>query len=426
MRHFLRRICAALLLATTLAMPHTLCAIASQEDTDGDGIPNVIEDSNGNGIVDNNETDPLNADTDGGGESDGTEVTGKRNPRNPNDDLTFDGDGDGLAAGIEVLRGSDPTRPDTDDDGIDDAHDPFPTDARYRTDANSNGLPDEWEVVMRLDTVSLQTRTDDPDGDGLLNIEELARNTNPLRSDTDGDGINDAAEIDHGNNPRENPCLSYAEPERTFVDVPVNHWASSAIRTLQGTTVYDSIHIVVGYDEGGTSYFLPDRPVTRYEFVKMLLLSGCRKPSAYPDPDLPVFSDAPKSTPPGESADAAMRRLIIYSAAYDEVLVGYPDGSVRPDAPINRAEAVMMLIRMLQSREAFTESSEAPTFPDTDPLAWYSPAVSSAAERDIVRGYDDGTFRPSAFITRAEAAVIISRSMRQNPFINGYVLPEER
>jgi hypothetical protein len=55
-------------------------AINATQDTDGDGIPDVEEDANGNHTVDGGETDPYNADTDSGGESDGSEKAAQRNP----------------------------------------------------------------------------------------------------------------------------------------------------------------------------------------------------------------------------------------------------------------------------------------------------------------------------------------------------------
>jgi hypothetical protein len=44
-------------------------------DTDGDGVPDGIEDRNRNGMVDEGETDPLNPDTDGDGIYDGADLT---------------------------------------------------------------------------------------------------------------------------------------------------------------------------------------------------------------------------------------------------------------------------------------------------------------------------------------------------------------
>ncbi|MEP7219113.1 MAG: hypothetical protein ABI876_09365 [Bacteroidota bacterium] len=82
-----------------------------EQDSDGDGIPDGVE----NSIT---HTDPNNADTDGDGLSDGLEVnTYKTNP------LVSDSDGDGLSDGQEILtpgRRTDPLRADTDEDGISD------------------------------------------------------------------------------------------------------------------------------------------------------------------------------------------------------------------------------------------------------------------------------------------------------------------
>jgi hypothetical protein len=49
-------------------------------DDDGDGLPDVVEDINGNGFVDANETDPLNPDTDSDGYADGCEVGSGHDP----------------------------------------------------------------------------------------------------------------------------------------------------------------------------------------------------------------------------------------------------------------------------------------------------------------------------------------------------------
>ncbi|MFC1780050.1 hypothetical protein ACFLZU_06925, partial [Thermodesulfobacteriota bacterium] len=52
-------------------------------DIDGDGIPDYIEDTNGNGEFDTGETDPNNPDTDGDGILDGNEVNCESNPLDP-------------------------------------------------------------------------------------------------------------------------------------------------------------------------------------------------------------------------------------------------------------------------------------------------------------------------------------------------------
>jgi hypothetical protein len=59
---------------------------------------------------------------------------------------------------------------------------------------------------------------------------------------------------------------------------------------------------------------------------------------------------------------------------------------------------------------AKTLTAESPAaFADVPPLAWYGEALRWAAEKGLVSGYGDGTFRPDAPITRAEAVTLLFR-----------------
>jgi hypothetical protein len=70
-----------------------------------------------------------------------------------------------------------------------------------RADRNHDSIPDKWECKNRLSLRVKQTRRD-PDHDGLNNLKEFKRGTNPRKADTDGDGIRDGAEVHRGLNPR--------------------------------------------------------------------------------------------------------------------------------------------------------------------------------------------------------------------------------
>ncbi len=425
----MKKIFALLTIATLLQGSITQLSAQSinpTQDTDGDGIPDIEEDINGNGVQDTGETNAFNADSDRGGESDGTEKAAKRNPLDQTDDLTFDADQDGWVNGMELLRGSDPKKADSDDDGAIDSKDPFPLDSKYTKDENGNGLPDEWEEEMKLSKeITPQSRADDPDGDGLTNAEELSKGTNPLQADSDRDGTNDFHEIFEGTDPKENACLELRDAE-DFPDT-IHHWAQQTIRIGRSILIRQGeLPLLQGRTSKKGFLFEPNAPITRYEFLKITLLSSC----------IPLLNDAsllsvsiadvPKSTAEVESFDWAMKKRVLYTAKVLKIAEGYADGTMRPDQPITRAEAVKILLHAHNIDEQEENINETIQFSDVPLSAWFASSVRTAEKRAIVHGYNDGTFQPEKNISRAEAMTIVLRAMRQNASINGYILPDEQ
>ena len=93
-------------------------------------------------------------------------------------------------------------------------------------------------------------------------------------------------------------------------------------------------------------------------------------------------------------------------------IVGYAeDGTVRPNANITRAEVATIFFRLLTDEARNSLWSTTNTFSDVASTAWYNTAVSTMANAGIIQGYEDGTFRPNANITRAEFAAIAARFM---------------
>ena len=91
-------------------------------------------------------------------------------------------------------------------------------------------------------------------------------------------------------------------------------------------------------------------------------------------------------------------------------IIGYSeDGTVRPNANITRAEVATIFFRLLtdSARDQFWMTTN--NFSDVLPNDWYNTAVSTMVNMGIIQGYEDGTFRPNANITRAEFATIAAR-----------------
>ena len=90
-------------------------------------------------------------------------------------------------------------------------------------------------------------------------------------------------------------------------------------------------------------------------------------------------------------------------------IVGYPDGNVKPEGNITRAEVATIFFRLLtdESRDEFW--SQTNPYSDVSEDDWYNNAVSTLTNAGIIDGYENGTFKPNGNITRAEFATIAVR-----------------
>lgn len=148
----------------------------SSNDMDHDGLSNDEEAQLG--------TDPLRADTDGGGVTDWWELNTGFNPDDASDDVPPD-------------AGWDHSSDDMDHDGLTNAEEEqYGTDAR-RADSDDGGVLDDWEIANGFDPLDPSDDANIPtdidiDNDGVLNEFE---GTNVRDADSDGDGASDALEI---------------------------------------------------------------------------------------------------------------------------------------------------------------------------------------------------------------------------------------
>lgn len=104
--------------------------------------------------------------------------------------------------------------------------------------------------------------------------------------------------------------------------------------------------------------------------------------------------------------------VTVSSLANMGAISGYEDGTFRPNEPITRAELASMAVRFY---EAFEAEYEEGTFLDVDGDEWYADAIAAAEELGILGGYPDGTVRPNNNITRAETCAIVNRVLERRP-----------
>jgi hypothetical protein len=175
-----------------------------------------------------------------------------------------------------------------------------------------------------------------------------------------------------------------------FVDT-AGHWAEGNINAFFLTG------LVEGY---GDDTFRPQREVTRAEFIKLLVLASGRE-RVYPTP--PTFADVPSSHWAFGYTEAAVEAGIVLPADYGAYF--------GPDVRLPRREMAVLLTRALGLDGRAQELRDAPLpYPDLgDVPAWARGYIAVVTEQGLMHGDVEGTFRPAATSTRAEATAVLTR-----------------
>ncbi|MDU4046037.1 MAG: S-layer homology domain-containing protein [Peptoniphilus harei] len=99
-------------------------------------------------------------------------------------------------------------------------------------------------------------------------------------------------------------------------------------------------------------------------------------------------------------------KKVVEEAKAISYIKGYPDGTFKPQANVTRAEAAQMFATLLNGGSDFGTSS-ATKFSDASD-DWFSKAINYVVAKGLISGYPDGKFKPNDSITRAEFAQMIS------------------
>lgn len=159
------------------------------------------------------------------------------------------------------------------------------------------------------------------------------------------------------------------------------------------------------YVQGNDGLFRPDAPLSRGEAVAILARLSVDEQgeplydgSAYTG----GFSDV--------TAGQWFAPYVAFAQRYG-IVNGYLDGTFRPEAAIGRAE----LVKLLCAYESQGLSGGTSSFSDVAGDHWAAAEIAHGAAQGWINGYPDGTFRPDASITRAEAVKVINAALGRVP-----------
>ena len=100
--------------------------------------------------------------------------------------------------------------------------------------------------------------------------------------------------------------------------------------------------------------------------------------------------------------------IVLPGKEHKAYIFGYDDGTFRPDADMSRAEAAAIFARLIAEAKGENANGKA-TFSDVSSKDWFYGYVGYLEKYDIIKGYADGTFKPDAPVTRAEFVTMAVR-----------------
>lgn len=180
--------------------------------------------------------------------------------------------------------------------------------------------------------------------------------------------------------------IAPVEPKLPVIELAdiAGHWAREAI--VQSM----ELGFVTGYEDGS---FKPNARVTRAEIATMLARALKLEPGGsylnFVDKDV-----TPKWVQP-----------FIQAITEAGIVSGYEDGTFRANKEITRTEIAIIIVRALglevdpDAKPAFEDAAQVPI--------WAKPYVATAAEKGLIKGDGSGRFHPNSSLTRAEAVTMI-------------------
>lgn len=173
-----------------------------------------------------------------------------------------------------------------------------------------------------------------------------------------------------------------------YVDVPSSSWMYQPILNLSNRG------IISGYDG---DVFLPEKAITRAEAAKMLSSTFTLKAS---NSDTVIYQDVPEKH---------WAINFIAAATESQFFNGYDGNLFKPDEPITRAEVATLITRAFQLKQSGAEIS----FKDLPADFWAYESIQVLASHNIVKGYEDQSFKASKKTTRAEFSSLLYSALKK-------------
>jgi hypothetical protein len=135
-------------------------------------------------------------------------------------------------------------------------------------------------------------------------------------------------------------------------------------------------------------------------------------PPVVPQPRSPeeVWPETPLARPLRQFTDVPVdgwMTPILTDLAQRQLITGFPDGSFRPDQPMTRAEFATQLMRLFALAPRHTPGQ----YSDLTADHWAATNIQSALQMGFLSGYPDQTFRPEASITRLQVILALASGL---------------
>lgn len=201
--------------------------------------------------------------------------------------------------------------------------------------------------------------------------------------------------------------------------------ADKAATVTENTATWKTLR-ASGTVEGGFTYITVDVPsnvgnaaelAANKEYVKTLAFGNDADITEWKSNEVTLLlkrSGAGTPVVPNPNPGGSKEPSDLNITDHFAYVIGYPDGTVRPNGNVTRAEVATIFFRMLKddAREKYWKTDN--RYSDVKSTDWYNNAISTLSNMGIIDGYPDGTFRPNAGITRAEFAKIAVSFFKDN------------